>query len=293
MPLPNLIVIGAHKCGTTSFHSYLDQHPQISMSVKKELNFFVDCMNWKRGFQWYERQFRENDVVGESSVLYTRHPRGGGVPERIHQHLPGIKLIYLVRDPIERIRSHFVDVTGEWREHRPFGVVLELAMRKPEPGGYLDTSRYALQLEQYLRHFPRERIHVVFLEDLMAAPQATMQTAFRFLGVNPDYVVDFSTKKNASDTKRRLHPVVRSLVSKRILRELRYPRHTRIPDRVLLRAGEIVRRMGPVVERPVVPAPLYDELVGLLREDIGKLERLTGYLPAAWRKYLPAEAHPA
>ena len=107
--LPNLIIIGAQKCGTTSLHYYLNLHPQILMSREKELNFFITERNWSKGVDWYRSQFVEKaEIYGESSPNYTDYIRFGGVPERMYSVVPDARLIYILRDPIERIVSHYV-----------------------------------------------------------------------------------------------------------------------------------------------------------------------------------------
>src|SRR5690606_18287453 len=95
--LPNLIVIGAQKCGTSGLHYHLSLHPQVSMSKPKELNFFIAERNWPRGEAWYRRQFDPRAKVrGESSPNYTAYPQHTGVPERMHSLVPDAKLIYIV-----------------------------------------------------------------------------------------------------------------------------------------------------------------------------------------------------
>jgi hypothetical protein len=283
MPLPNLLIVGAHKCGTTSLHAYLDQHPEISMSTPKELNFFVDVMNWPKGFTWYERHFRTNTIVGESSVLYSRYPRGGGVPERIHRHLPDVKLIYIVRDPVDRVRSHFIEVRSELSERRAFETVLRTILTSPEPGSYLDTSRYAFQLEQYEKHFSPDRILVLFLEDLVARPQDTLRRVFEFLGVRADFPIDVATVKNSSSGKRELGPIARALVPDAAIRTLRYPRPPWLPDRVATWTLRLLRTRE--VEAPEIPENLEARLVEAFREDVGKLRAARGPLPESWRQY--------
>ena len=115
--LPNLIVIGAAKCGTTSLHAYLDEHPEIAMSREKELHFFVDRKNWGRGIEWYEAQFDASAPVrGESSPGYSAYPLYEGVAERMARVVPDAKLVYLVRDPVERVVSHYTHRTVNWPE---------------------------------------------------------------------------------------------------------------------------------------------------------------------------------
>src|SRR5688500_4466677 len=115
---PNLIVIGGLKCGTTSLHHYLNLHPQIAMSRPKELNFFVEELNWELGTDWYTSHFDPAaDVRGETSPHYTNRPRFEGVAERIAESAPGARLIYMVRDPIKRLLSHYVhNVAGGYEQ---------------------------------------------------------------------------------------------------------------------------------------------------------------------------------
>src|SRR5438093_10024477 len=97
--LPNLVVIGAQKCGTSGLHYYLSLHPEISMSRPKELNFFIAERNWPRGVEWYRRHFDPRaQVRGESSPNYTAFPQHTGVVERLHELLPEPRLVYLIRD---------------------------------------------------------------------------------------------------------------------------------------------------------------------------------------------------
>src|SRR5215211_9390855 len=107
--LPNFLVIGAMKAGTTSLYHYLRHHPQVFMPEIKELNFFNPLRNWRRGVEWYEEQFEgiPDSVVaiGEASTSYTKFPWIREVPARITSVLGEIRLIYVVRDPIERMQS--------------------------------------------------------------------------------------------------------------------------------------------------------------------------------------------
>ncbi len=111
------------KCTTSSLHYYLNLHPQIAMSWNKERNFFIAEHNWPRGVRWYERHFKRGFAFcGESSPAYTHHPHFRGVAARMHDLLPTARLIYLVRDPIERILSHYLHAvratrrTGAWKK---------------------------------------------------------------------------------------------------------------------------------------------------------------------------------
>jgi sulfotransferase family protein len=187
-PLPNFVVIGAMKSGTTSLFHYLRSHPQVFMSPLKELDFFNAELNWDRGLDWYRRQFTgagpEVVAIGEASTLYSRYPEYAGVPDRIAATLPGVRLIYVVRDPIERIRSHYQHRSLIGAEREPMATAVTNDPR------YVDCSRYAFQIRQYLRVFPREQLLVVTSERLRSDRQRTIQEIYRFLGVDEHFVPD-------------------------------------------------------------------------------------------------------
>src|SRR5689334_1125972 len=113
--LPNLIIIGAPKAATTSLHGYLKQHPEVGMSAAKELSYFWRD-DWRERQAWYEAQFDFEDprvrVRGESTPFYAAYPFRKHVPERMHELVPDAKLVYVVRDPIDRLVSHWVQRAG-------------------------------------------------------------------------------------------------------------------------------------------------------------------------------------
>jgi hypothetical protein len=185
--LPNLIVIGGLKCGTTSLHHYLNLHPQIAMSRPKELNFFVAELNWELGEDWYRSHFDPAAPArGETSPHYTNLPRFEGVAERMAATLrEDARLIYMVRDPIDRLLSHYLHNVNGGYETEP----LERALERPRCA-YLERGRYAMQLEPYLAAFGRERILVVGQEELGAARDETVRRVFAFAGVDQDFRSD-------------------------------------------------------------------------------------------------------
>jgi hypothetical protein len=174
------------KAGTTSLYQYLGAHPEIFMSSIKELDFFVEELNWRRGLDWYKSQFSRAPsgtiALGEVSTSYTMYPQYQGVPERIVQLLPTVRLIYILRDPIDRIRSHYQHNVTTRSERGPIDrTVLE------DPA-YVNCSRYALQIEQYLDHFSPRQLMIITSENLRVERQETMRRVFGFLGVDPEFV---------------------------------------------------------------------------------------------------------
>ena len=175
MALPNLIIIGAMKCGTSSMHNYLDAHPEISMSRQKELNFFSFDRHWERGEDWYGRLFSSTAAIrGESSPSYSKFPKVPHVPGRIKTLIPSARLIYLVRDPVARIVSHYMHLRDDGKEKRSLNEMLT----EFEGNHYVECSRYHMQLQQYLDHFSQSQILVVSAEEMKENRQETLRRYF-------------------------------------------------------------------------------------------------------------------
>jgi hypothetical protein len=191
--LPDFVIIGAMKGGTSSLHRYLDAHPGVFVPRVKELNFFVDTYagpvpldppesaNWRRGIAWYRHWFADaapSQVAGEASPNYTKSPEYPGVAARIAQVVPRARLVYLVRDPIERIRSHYLHDLAVGRERRP---IAEAVRADPR---YLSATRYAAQLREYREHFPPDAVLVVLSEELLHDRAATVGRALEHIGAD-------------------------------------------------------------------------------------------------------------
>jgi len=178
--LPNFVVIGAQKSGTTSLWAYLQGHPEVYLSETKEPNFFTSDADAARR-DWYEQLFEGSTAkaVGEASTTYTMYPLATGVPARMAAMVPGARLVYVMRHPVERMRSAYRHRLARGSDHRP----IERALA--EDSTYLDVSRYAMQLEQYLAHFPRSQLLLITAEDLRDHRAATLARVCSFIDVNP------------------------------------------------------------------------------------------------------------
>ncbi len=275
--LPNLIVIGGQKCGTTSLHNYLSAHPQIEMSREKELDFFT---SWgqRRGLDWYEQHFtRPAPVRGESSPAYTAWPHILGVPEAIHETLDDVRLLYLVRDPLDRIVSEYLHAVGHGHERR------ELTRIAADPGfdesPYVAKSRYAMQLSRYLELFDASQLLVLTQEALSRDRLGTLRTVFRFLGVDESFVSPrFARRYNkARDRRTGVALAERARVA---LGDQRFERLTGRVPRSAQRLGDRVMRRP--IEAPDLPEELRRRLVSLLADDTIRLEELTGLDLGHW-----------
>jgi Sulfotransferase family len=274
--LPNVLVIGATKAATTAVHSYLALHPEIDMATDKELNFFLDpdCLERLDEYAtFFDARFR---FRGEASPLYTYAPNVPGVPPRVRAAIPDAKLIYLVRDPVERALSDYAHYAALWGPRAD-------AFAHPEHpyNVYTAPSMYARQLETYLAEFPREQILVVDQADLLADGNATMRAIFRFLGADEDFRSPrFEDRVNPAESRRRMTRLGRWLRGSGLATALgRLPAGPR--DLVLATARRVMFR--PPSASPQPSAELRHRLRATFADDAARLRELTGLDFASWQ----------
>jgi hypothetical protein len=278
--LPNLLIIGAAKSGTTSLHEYLGLHPEISMSAKKELQFFAK-RNWRDKLAWYEGQFTEpTPVRGESSPTYTMFPYMPPVAPRIHELIPDAKLIYVVRDPIERTIANYVELVSMRIENREIGSALRDVDAPANPN--ICPSRYASQLDIYLEHFALDQILVIDFQDLCLRRATTLRRVFRFLEVDEEFdSPQFERVHNVGAQKVRYNALGYWLVTRGIA--------TNRQDS--FERGPLVQPLRRLLSHPIetrLPPPVHDRLVHALRPEVTRLRELCD-LPLNWPSF-PAEA---
>src|SRR5690606_27100937 len=174
----------------TSLHKYLNAHPDIYMSDNKEPGYFVKEMSLSHGLNWYLALFKSGEgatYIGESSTHYTKLPTYTGVPKRLWEFAPTAKLVYLMRDPFDRLVSHY------WHEVRKVehgGEYRSLQRAVAENPEYLAFSYYAMQLRPYLELFGQQSIHIMTFEALMADPNSEVNKLFAWLKLAPLDVSD-------------------------------------------------------------------------------------------------------
>jgi hypothetical protein len=268
--LPNLFVIGAAKCGTTSLHYYLDQHPSISMSTVKEPAIFSD-RDWREGLGSYEGMLDAGAPVrGESSTSYTKFPAFPDVPARIAEVVPEAKLIYVVRDPLSRCISQWVHNVAAGRESRSLNDALR-DFDDPE-NLYVWSGRYASQIERYLEHFPVSDLLVIDQATLLHDRQATLKRVFGFLRVDDTfYSPRFESELNRADTRRRL-----GAVGSRLRRSRAMSVYRRMPLSWRPAIDRLRRLVLPPVDRPELDEDLRAHLSALYDSELNRLADLTG-----------------
>ena len=268
--LPTFLIIGAAKCATTSLHYYLDLHPDISMSWEKEVMFFSGLRNWDRGVEWYKRHFvGGTKACGEASVGYTHYPTYTGVPERIHSVIPDAKLIYVVRDPIERIVSDYLHAYADRREERTLDDVLEDLDDNP----YAPRSKYAMQIRQYHDYFPKPSLLVITREELLARRPQTLSDVFRFLDVD-----DLFRSKKFFHVKHRTADKGRKGKIAVLLKRLSETAPAKVFSADFRR--QVGKRVYPFfstrMDRPVVSDQLRAKLTDYLEDDVNQLREFCG-----------------
>lgn len=201
--LPDFLVIGAQKAGTTSSYEALCRSPAVLPARKKEVRYFSH--HPARSTLWYRWSFptrfeiarrRGRAVTGEASPDYLVHPLA---PERVARTLPGVKLIVLLRHPVDRLHSQYRMNLALGVEHRQLleAVEDELARLERRPEGdvrwddernfhsYVERSRYRPQLERWFAHHPRDAFHVTSLEAILRDPDRELAAMTDFLGIEP------------------------------------------------------------------------------------------------------------
>ena len=267
--LPTFLVIGAMKAGTTSLYEYLRGHPQIFMATPKELHFFPESKHWANGVEWYAAHFAnagEALARGEISPSYSQADQFPGVARRVAQVVPDVRIVYVVREPVSRAVSMYIHQYSGGRETLPVDDALR---NRPM---YVNSSRYAWQLDQYLEFFPDERICVVTSEALMSDRTATLRRIYEFIGVDGGVLPpSVDEEKGRTEDKRMRRPVAARLRDNLIYRA------------VVDNSPERVRRLGQrALSQRVDPdlARISDACAVELREhlapDVARLRRFLG-----------------
>lgn len=265
MPRPHFAIVGAMKCGTSTLQAQLAAQPGIFMCEPKEPNFFSDDDVYARGLDWYEGLFAaapEGALLGEASTHYTKLPTHPAALDRFAAALPDARLVYLVRDPVERLVSHYL-------HERSMGVItvdIETAVdRHPE---LVDYGRYAMQIGPWVERFGRERVHLASLERMTADPEGTLAAVARFVGhAGPVAWRTERARRNASAERLRRIPLRGLLLDNPVAAGLR---RAFVPKAV----RNAVRRRLQIRERPTLPRPLVERLAGVFAEDRAALVAL-------------------
>lgn len=214
--MPDFLIVGAMKGGTSSLFNYLIQHPMIVPPIRKELHFFGSGFHAGKSEAWYRAHFpiqarlRGGKITGEATPGYMYYP---GAADRLAAHVPNARLIVVLRNPVERAISHYFHEIRMGREFLPIDEAMaaedtRLALAARDPGGietymaasYKTRGVYADQIERLRRLFPPKQILVLGSGDLFADPRRTTNAALEFLGLEPASTPnEFAVKNSGGD----------------------------------------------------------------------------------------------
>lgn len=293
MTLPNFLILGAAKSGTTALHTYLQQHPQIFMTPEKETNFFAfegeeldfqgpgdDAINQFSitALSAYQSEFgavQDEPAIGEACPLYLYHPRAAN---RIHAYVPNAKLIIILRNPVDRAYANYLHLVRDGREPAPdFSQALQQESQRIEKNWewfwhYIQQGYYQAQIERYYQQFSQENIRIYLYEDLRDHPQTLFKSIFNFLEVDSEFIPNLSIRPNKSGKpkNRLLHQVLtQPNPIKTILKPL-FPAHLR---------QKIQHRN---LAKPSLSLEVRQRLLDLYQDDICRCQTLIQRDLSAW-----------
>jgi hypothetical protein len=235
---PNFLICGAQKAGTTSLYAYLKTHPEVFMPKTKEIHFFD--LYYDRGLSWYLAQFRkkravEARAIGEASPSYMFFE---DVPGRIHQQFPNMKLVFVLRNPVERAYAHYWHEVMLGYEKLSFREAISAEQERLTNGdtyemrhfSYKERGKYITQIRRFLQYFPERNILVLLSGDLRRSTLETLARVCRFLEISDDTDLIKNAKrqyfKTRSPRNKKLHRMAigvfgpGSIVATRILSPL-------------------------------------------------------------------------
>ena len=272
--LPDFAVIGAMKAGTTTLYHYLLAHPDVGMSRMKETDYFIETANHGLGRKWYLSQFDPGrKIYGEVSPNYTKHDIFPRVPQHLVASSPDVRLIFLARDPVARFASHYIHA---WQLGH-MDVAPDEILDSDNGRHMIETSRYAAQIDSYLKVIDRAQLLILDFDALRTDPQSVMDQVCAHIGVASIPVSDIGAQNDAGSIARMPRGIQRLWRSRagRMLDPL-ISREMRDRGRRLLARGKA--RVPPTLS-PEVLARAGD----LLRDDAQRFRQMSDLPFASWK----------
>ena len=297
MTMPNFLIIGAAKSGTTALHEYLQQHPQVYMTPNKETNFFAfegeviefngpgdeGIKNFSiTDLATYQAEFEQvtNELaLGEACPSYLYLPKAA---QTIKKYIPNTRLIVILRNPVERAYANFLHLIRDNREpHSDFILALEDETTRIENNWewfwhYIQVGYYGAQLQRYYEMFSPSQIEVYLYEDFKTKPVELIQDICRFLEIDSTFVPDMSYRPNRSGVPK--NRTIHSFVMKpNLLKDLFKPL---LPGIFRQNIKNQVKYNN--LEKPPISQSAREYLIKLYREDIVQCQDLINRDLSSW-----------
>ena len=271
---PNFLIIGSPKCGTTTLWHALSQHPQVFMTQEKEPSFFSH--HYDRGWAWYESLFAQSKdakAIGEASPAYTAFGYGDDVAQRISQDLPGVRVIYLMRHPMRKIESEWMQARKQSRR----GVSRDFNQSVLNDAFVLGSVNYRQNMERYHRYLGADRMHVICLEDFKADPLSELCRCCRFLEIDETEAAQITLASQNVAAQQRVDTRAATWLRRHAL--ARYTAD-RMPDSWGSLAQRLLKR--PIHGRPQWEPSVYARAVEQVREEAWAALELAGKSTDYW-----------
>jgi len=287
-PHPNLILLGAQKSGSTAVYNWLSQHPDIfGNPAMKDFPFFCRQDYFDRGFEWFSEHFK-----GHSEESYILHGYvhylflGDEIAQRLFDYNPELKFLALLRNPVERAFSGFLQARKTGNEPiESFEEALQAnqrgelhTLRERVDRSYLTHGLYSAQLEKYLHCFPEQQVKIILFDEINSSPKETCSNIFQFLQIDTEFEPRL-TKKNIYGKPRfsGIESLVRNGIPSSTIRNL-------LPLTVRSKIRQHMRTLNTVAtEKPAIKPETRKMLLDYYADEIERLENLTGLNLESWR----------
>lgn len=295
--MPNFLIIGAQKAGTTALHHYLSQHPQVYMSPAKEPGFFA----FEGGFpdfqgpgdaeghrfvttslDEYQKLFQDVTdelAVGESSTWYLGHPQA---PERIKKYMPEIKLIAILRNPVDRAFSSYQHLIRDGRETiKDFSRAIDAEKQRIDANWeylwrYKYMGLYSAHLNHYLKYFDASQLKIFTYDDLKGSPENLLKDIYQFLDLDDNYFPEVFTQLNMSG-KRKFQKIddflSKESLSRRFIK-------TFLPEKNRKELANYVRTLN--IKKEECPKESQEKLIAFFHDDILRLQDMINRDLSSW-----------
>lgn len=266
---PDFLFIGAMKCATTTLSAQLGVQPGIfTVSNPKELFFFSYEHNYTQGIDWYQQHFEAaspDELCGEGATTYTQLPTYPLVVERMQQHIPHAKLIYVMRHPIDRLVSQYL------HEFTLHNIQVDINSALECHRNLVHYSSYAMQLKPYLETFGAENVLPIFFENVKQNPQTELEKIGQFIGYkgSPQWQFDIAPK-NVTSQRMIQHPILKFVRKSKLLKPLR--EHL-VPKSI---KEQMKNRLANNLERPTINNKQMASLTKTFDRDLAQLGQWLG-----------------